>query len=156
MNFYRELGFLIFGSRLRRLSEYFLSEINGVYAQEGIGFDASWFPVFYLLSKGKAVAIQELAETMIVSHSAASQLVGVLKARGLVKAARSLHDGRKQLIELTPNGDALLQRLIPVWEAINKTMEAKADHRLLEELAVAEDSLLQNPLAADVLKTLHA
>ena len=51
MNFYEELGYLVLGSRMRRLSEAFLSEINKTYQSAGISFDASWFPVFYLLSK---------------------------------------------------------------------------------------------------------
>ncbi len=41
MNFYQNLGYLVLGSRLRRLSEAFLSEINRVYQNEGIDFDAS-------------------------------------------------------------------------------------------------------------------
>ena len=58
MSFYHDLGFLIFGSRLRRMSEYYISEINKVYKENGIDFDASWFPVFYLLSRKEEVNLR--------------------------------------------------------------------------------------------------
>ncbi|HAO49511.1 MAG TPA: MarR family transcriptional regulator, partial [Runella sp.] len=67
MNFYQKLGGLILGSRLRRLSEYFLSEVNKVYAEKGIAFDASWFSMFYLISKNEHISLIDIAETLEVS-----------------------------------------------------------------------------------------
>jgi DNA-binding MarR family transcriptional regulator len=155
MNFYQSLGYLIFGSRLKRLSEYFLSEINEVYKKEGIEFDASWFPVFYLLSEHQPVAIQELSETMVVSHSAASQLVTTLKNKGLVSSFKNPADGRKQEISLTQKGEELLKQLLPVWDAINATLtdkieNTKASKALLKTLTAAENKLQENSLAESI------
>ena len=83
MGFYPKLGYLIFGSRLRRLSEYFLAEVNKVYGQQGIAFDASWFPLFYLLSVKDKLTLMDIATELEVSHSAVSQLVTNLKGKGL-------------------------------------------------------------------------
>lgn len=127
-NFYQSLGYLILGSRLRRLSEYYLSKINRVYQQEGIEFDASWFPVFYLLSQHQPINILELSETMQVSHSAASQLITVLKKQGLVKAIQNSKDKRKQEISLTPTGEKLLKVLIPIWETINSCITNRIEN----------------------------
>jgi DNA-binding MarR family transcriptional regulator len=123
MNFYEELGYLVLGSRMRRLSEAFLSEINRTYQNAGINFDASWFPVFYLLSKHDSISIKELSDTTGVSHPAASQLVTNLKLKKLLKTTTSSADGRLQLVQLTKTGRALLEQIIPVWDAINITME---------------------------------
>ena len=49
MNFYQQLGTLVFGTRLKKLSDYFLSEINKVYSDQNIPFEASWFGVFFLV-----------------------------------------------------------------------------------------------------------
>ena len=118
MNLYQSLGYLALGSRLRRLSENFLAEINRAYQNEGIDFDASWFPVFYLLSKNEALSIKELSEQTEVSHPAASQLITNLKNRGLVTSVTCADDGRRQLVQLTDNGRALLAQIMPVWDAI--------------------------------------
>ncbi|MDN3583675.1 MarR family winged helix-turn-helix transcriptional regulator [Mucilaginibacter flavus] len=122
MNLYQSLGYLVLGSRLRRLSEAFLAEINRAYQNEGIDFDASWFPVFYLLSKNDALSIKELSEQIEVSHPAASQLITNLKNRGLVISVTSADDGRKQLVTLTDSGRQLLAQILPMWEAITQAM----------------------------------
>ncbi|HEY4323278.1 MAG TPA: helix-turn-helix domain-containing protein [Mucilaginibacter sp.] len=118
MNLYQNLGYLVLGSRLRRLSENILSEINRAYQNEGIDFDASWFPVFYLLSKNDSLSIKELSEQIEVSHPAASQLITNLKNRKLVTSATCSDDGRRQLVQLTESGRKLLITIIPIWDAI--------------------------------------
>jgi DNA-binding MarR family transcriptional regulator len=123
MNFYESLGYLVLGSRLRRLSEAFLSEINKTYQSAGIEFDASWFPVFYLLSKNESLSIKELSDTTGVSHPAASQLVANLKNKKLLKTSTSADDGRRQLVQFTKKGHALLEQILPVWEAVSLSME---------------------------------
>jgi DNA-binding MarR family transcriptional regulator len=123
MNLYQNLGYLVLGSRLRRLSEAFLAEINRAYHNEGIDFDASWFPVFYLLSKNEALSIKELSEQIEVSHPAASQLITNLKKRDLVTAATCADDGRRQLVTLTQSGRQLLSQILPMWDAISLAMD---------------------------------
>jgi DNA-binding MarR family transcriptional regulator len=123
MNLYQSLGYLVLGSRLRRLSESFLSEINRAYQNEGIDFDASWFPVFYLLSKNDRLSIKELSEQIEVSHPAASQLITNLKNRKLVTSATCADDGRRQLVQLTDSGRELLAQILPIWDAILLAMD---------------------------------
>jgi DNA-binding MarR family transcriptional regulator len=122
MNLYQSLGYLVLGSRLRRLSEAFLAEINRAYQNEGIDFDASWFPVFYLLSKNEALSIKELSEQIEVSHPAASQLITNLKNRELVTSATCTDDGRRQLVTLTESGRKLLAQILPMWDAVSTAM----------------------------------
>ena len=126
MNYYQSLGYLVLGSRLKRLSELFLSEINKSYRAQGIVFETTWFPVFYLLSIHKTLSIQELCEQIEVSHPAASQLITNLKSKGLVTTTTSPEDARKQLVKLTTEGKKLLKKILPVWDAIRETMEEVA------------------------------
>ncbi|WP_127129668.1 MarR family winged helix-turn-helix transcriptional regulator [Pseudoflavitalea rhizosphaerae] len=126
MNFYESLGFLVLGSRLRRLSENFLSDVNRVYAEHQLKFDASWFPVFYILSKQKQVSIRYIADELAVSHSAISQLVSSLQEKGLLKTTASAEDGRKKVVTFTAKGQKLQQQIEPVWNALSKAMEELA------------------------------
>ncbi|GGH20896.1 MarR family winged helix-turn-helix transcriptional regulator [Mucilaginibacter phyllosphaerae] len=122
MNLYQSLGYLVLGSRLRRMSETFLSEINRIYQNEGIDFDASWFPVFYLLSKNDSLSIKELSGQTEVSHPAASQLITNLKNRKLVETTVSADDGRRQMVQFTDKGRDLLKQILPIWDAISAGM----------------------------------
>ncbi len=122
MNFYQKLGPLVFGTRLKRLSDYFLSEVNKVYADLGIPFEASWFGVFYLLKQNESLSIIDMAETLEISHSAVSQLVKNLENKKLLEIKNSDDDGRKKLVRLTEEGKMLLEKIIPVWDSLSQTM----------------------------------
>nr|WP_294943049.1 MarR family transcriptional regulator [uncultured Mucilaginibacter sp.] len=127
MNLYQSLGYLVLGSRLRRMSETFLAEINRIYQNEGIEFEASWFPVFYLLSKNESLSIKELSDQTEVSHPAASQLIASLKNKGMVETSVCTDDGRRQLVQFTKKGRSVLNQILPIWEAINNSMMELAE-----------------------------
>jgi DNA-binding MarR family transcriptional regulator len=151
MNLYQSLGYLVLGSRLRRLSETFLAEINRIYQTEGIEFDASWFPVFYLLSKNDSLSIRELSDQTGVSHPAASQLITNLKTKDIVETTVSTDDGRKQLVQFTEKGKAILNQILPIWGAITKSMdEMSKDAPAMEGLLPAITALEDNFKAADL------
>jgi DNA-binding MarR family transcriptional regulator len=159
MSFYASLGYLVFGSRLRRLSEYFLMEVNKVYEQAGIAFDASWFPVFYILSRQQNIPLIDIAEQLEVSHSAVSQLITGLKKKGLVKTAPCPDDGRRQLVMLSKKGEELLQQVQPVWAAITDAMKELTDeHRqsrlLLEAVSQVEGAVQETPLSVRILASM--
>ena len=160
MNLYQSLGYLVLGSRLRRLSEGFLAEINRTYQNEGIDFDAGWFPVFYLLSKNGSLSIKELSEQTEVSHPAASQLISNLKNRNLVTSAACADDGRKQLVQLTESGRQLLEQILPIWNAILSAMddlilEEPACRELLPAIGSLEDAFKSAPLSHRISNRLH-
>ena len=123
MNFYQSLGYLVFGSRLKRLSESFINDVNAVYKNHKIPFDASWFPVFYILSQKKEVSIREISDELNITHSAASQLVSGLQEKGLIKSAVSKIDARHKVVKFTAKGEKLLEKIKPVWNALQKAME---------------------------------
>ena len=127
MNFYQDLGFLVFGSRLKRLGDTFINDVNRIYKNHKIPFDASWFPVFYILSQKKEVSIKEISDNLNVSHSAISQLINNLQQKGLIKSIISKKDARHKAITFTVKGEKLLQKIQPVWNALEKAMTELAE-----------------------------
>lgn len=151
MNFYRDLGYLVFGSRLRRLSELFLSDVNNIYKAHKIPFDASWFPVFYILSAEGEISIRKISDELGISHSAASQMVSSLQEKGYIKSTVSKKDARHKVVTFTPKGQKLLQKIQPVWKGLQGAMEelagGEAESRLiLTALAQIEDKLQEKTL----------
>ena len=156
IDFYQSLGHLVLGSRLRRVSEQFFSEINKIYQAKNIAFEASWFPVFYRLSQEPAISIRHLANELQVSHSAMSQLVSHLRKKGFLITEGSDEDARKQVISLTSAGEALLDQVLPVWNEIKVAMytleqENPAAANFLQSLEALEDALNANPLSERVI-----
>src|ERR1700733_8837551 len=151
MNFYRNLGFLVFGSRLRRLSEAFLSDVNNIYKAHKIPFDAAWFPVFYILSKEGEVSIRQISNQLGISHSAASQMVSSLQEKGLIKSTVSKKDARHKVVAFTPKGQKLLQKIKPVWAALQTAMQElgggeEESKKVLITLTQIEDKLKEKTL----------
>jgi len=146
MNFYQQLGFLVFGSRLKRLGDTFINDVNRIYKNHKIDFDASWFPVFYILSQRKEVSIKEISGELNVSHSAISQLVSGLQQKGLIKSVTSKKDARHKAITFTAKGEKLLKKIKPVWIALQKAMEELTaentpSKKVLPALAGIEESI---------------
>jgi DNA-binding MarR family transcriptional regulator len=151
MNFYQDLGYLVFGSRLKRLSEAFLNDVNKIYKSHKIPFDASWFPVFYILSQKKEVSIKEVADDMNVSHSAASQLISNLQQKGLIKSVVSTKDARHKVIRFTAKGEKLLLKIKPVWTALQDAMDelmqtSSESKKILTALTKVEKQLQERTL----------
>ncbi len=156
MDFYQELGPLVFGTRLKRLSDYFLSEVNKVYSENGIPFEASWFGVFYLLDKHQELSIFEIAETLEVSHSAVSQLVKVLVAKQLINQQDSPYDGRKKVISFSKSGQELLTQIKPIWKALDQIMnELMVENKVLAELYKLEYKFVSSSLSTLVNQQIH-
>jgi DNA-binding MarR family transcriptional regulator len=151
MNFYRDLGFLVFGSRLKRLGDTFINDVNRIYKNHKIAFDASWFPVFYILSQKKEVSIKEISDSLNVSHSAISQLINNLQQKGLIKSITSKKDARNKAITFTAKGEKLLQKIQPVWNALEKAMNELAEEstyskKILKALTGLESGIKKQSL----------
>ena len=159
MNIYKDLGFLILGSRLRRMSEYFLAEVNKVYEAKGMPFEAGWFPLFFIVSRGESVSLRAVADELGTSHSAVSQLVKNLKRRGLIKTLTDTADKRSQLIQLTQQGKELQNELIPIWKEIGASLSGMKDIHpdiayFLPALENLEDHFEKQPLSDIILEKL--
>jgi len=151
MNFYRQLGFLVFGSRLRRLSESFLGDVNNIYKAHKIPFDAAWFPVFYILSREEEVSIRKISDQLNISHSAASQMISGLQEKGYIKSTVSKKDARHKVVTFTPKGQKLLQRIQPVWTALQKAMEELSDGEAESQKILVALSQIENKLEEKTL-----
>lgn len=147
MHFYQQAGFLVLGSRLRRLGDNLINDVNAVYRNQNIDFDASWFPVFYILSVEKEVSINEIANELKTSHSAVSQLVKSLIDKGYLKSKRSNIDARQKAISFTAKGSKLFFKIHPVWKALQQAMEELfPSENVLNLLTEAEVRLTEQSL----------
>lgn len=159
MNFYQQLGFLVFGSRLKRLGDTFLSDVNKIYKSHNIQFDASWFPVFYILSEKEEVSIKEISDDLNVSHSAISQLITSLQQKGLIRSVVSKKDARHKAITFTAKGQKLLAKIQPVWNALQQAMEELSNEnsqskKILDTLTAMEKNLQKETVFDRVEKKL--
>ncbi|MCA6073521.1 bifunctional helix-turn-helix transcriptional regulator/GNAT family N-acetyltransferase [Fulvivirga sedimenti] len=152
---YKKAGFLTLGSRLKRLGDRALTEVRTVYSQSEVVFETSWFPVFYVLQQKPKCSILELSRELEVSHSAISQLIAQLERKGLIDIRISNEDQRRKEIVLTPEGNLLMEKVLPMWRAFEMSFREHLDPSLLQTLDDLEAALDSGQIASTALDILH-
>ena len=148
-----------FGTRLRRLSERLDREVQEIYRVAGFEFEPRWFAVVTALKADGPASVGELAARIGVTHAAVSQVRSALAARGLIEAIADPADQRRQVMTLTPEGHAAVERLEPLWAAISDStaeLLGACAPELLVQLSGLESGLARQGLAERVLARLAA
>lgn len=115
----RGMGGQALGARLRRLSERIDGDGTRVYAARGVRFEQRWFGVLnQLILKGSS-SVGELAATMRITHVSVSQSCRSLEKAGIIASVADTNDARRRVLTLTPEGQALVAELAPLWSAFN-------------------------------------
>ena len=132
------------GTRLRHLLETLDSGVAAVYPQLGLadGFRPRFTPVVRALAADGPVSIRELADTLGVTHSAASQTVAQMVRQDLVVTEAGT-DARRRIVRLTAKAEALLPALEREWAATVTAVRA-----FEAELAYPLSRLVEEALAA--------
>src|SRR5579863_829149 len=89
------------------------------------------------LPADSAAKIQALADSLLIKHHSAVELVDRLEKRGFVRRTRSRDDRRQVLVSLLPKGQRVLERV--VQQRINEVRAGGS------QLVRAIDALLQDP-----------
>lgn len=147
------------GTRLRHLLDLLESDLGTIYAELGLDEIRPRF-VGYLraLERNGPASVRALARRVGVTHSAASQTVAQLRARGLVDL-RPGQDARERIVHLTEHARNLLPTLHAEWaatEAAAAELEAELGHPLGEVLAAAASALAERPFHQRVLDSARA
>jgi len=104
--------------------------------------ELAWYDVMWALERAPEgrLRMHELADALVVSRSNLTRLADRLEAAGLLRRERGGEDRRGAFAVLTPAGNALRQRMWPVY----------AD--AIEELFDRHLSAAENAMLADMLK----
>jgi MarR family transcriptional regulator, organic hydroperoxide resistance regulator len=139
----------LFGAQLRRLLDQLDGALEAAYAADGLDFRPRFTPVVRLLEEGGPQPIRDLSNALGLSHSAISQTVAEMRARGLVALSPG-RDARQRIVATTPALTALLPRLRRHWAAATaatRALDAEAGG-LVAAVVAANRALADRPFAA--------
>lgn len=134
----------VIAAHLRRLSERLDRDANQVYTQLGVPFEQRWMGVLDLLVRVGPRSVSEIAHDLKISHPSVSQTRSSLIASKLLAERADPNDGRRRVLYLTAKGERLVEKLKPVWAALEQAgrdlnEEAGNIVLLLERLETALD-----------------
>lgn len=124
----REARGAALGARLRRLSERLDRESTRVYSVLGVRFEQRWYGLLNQIILNGPMTVGAIATSLRVTHVSISQARRSLEAAGLVQSLHDEKDARRRSISLTPQGQALIAKLTPLWQALgDSAMELNAE-----------------------------
>ncbi len=96
------------------------------------------FDIVVTLGNTPGMSFKELGSRTLITKGTLTGVVDRLEARGLVNRLACPHDGRSMLVRLTPEGDALFQRifephiafLAPAFESLPECGRKELEKRL--------------------------
>lgn len=115
-----EMGGVALGARLRRLSAAIDTDAARIYAAMGIRFEQRWFGVLNQLALNGSMTVSDLARMLGISHASVSETRQSLEKAGLVLSSPDRQDSRRRTLSLSPSGEALVDRLRPLWRAFDE------------------------------------
>jgi DNA-binding MarR family transcriptional regulator len=139
------------GELLRYVGELVDQGAETQYRAIELDYRPRYTPVLRAISAGAETVTDITARTRL-TQGAISQTIGLMVADGIV-ARRSLEDGRKSGLQLTPRGRKLLRRLEPHWQitfAAISTLEKEIGHPLLRVLEDVATALERQDFAARI------
>ena len=117
----KELQELALGTRLKRLSDTLMGDVGKIYKEQQLDFEPRWFTMLYLLSKEKSLSIIAIADNLKLSHPAVVQFADQMQKHKLVHAKKDKKDARKRMLELSPKGKEIFEKLQPILLQVEKS-----------------------------------
>ncbi|MGD8306195.1 MAG: bifunctional helix-turn-helix transcriptional regulator/GNAT family N-acetyltransferase [Ignavibacteria bacterium] len=118
----------LFGLKLKKIGEELLSQTSKILENSGYFFDKRTIPVLITLLKYESVSVSEMASFLGMTHPAIVQVTGNLTKKGWVASSKSVKDKRITIIKLTRKGEAEFQKIKPLLEEIDDSLESMVNN----------------------------
>jgi DNA-binding MarR family transcriptional regulator len=143
------LGYLVLGTRLKRLAEQLQSGVAEMLVELGSPLQPGQLPLLVAIDQGDGLTIAQLVQAIGTSQPAVSRTLAALQREGLVSLEADADDARVRRPVLTASArhllDAVRSRLFP---AVAGAAEQLCDGLgVLETLATLEQRNREQPFA---------
>tara|TARA_B100002019_G_scaffold91560_1_gene78941 strand:- start:138 stop:602 length:465 start_codon:yes stop_codon:yes gene_type:complete len=122
MQLYNDMGRLGLGSRLKRISDRLIQDVNDIYQSQGIDLEASCFPLLFLISRDGPISLRIAEAQLGTSQPLISQKAKILQDRGLISLVRDPEDGRARQMSMTEKGQDVIAKAQPIWHKMDQAM----------------------------------
>ena len=145
MNAIDQAGILAISTRLQRLSDQIRKDGLLLYKEYGIEFEPKWFPVIYALHIKNVLSVVEIATEIGYAHPSTISLLKELEKEKLIQSKKDKTDERKRLIQLSPKGRQLIEKMQPVWKIMvaGITDLTNTKNKLMDAINEVEEQMQQ-------------
>lgn len=140
-DFIKELKFVGFTARIKRLSDSLLYDARKVYETNNMEIEPNWHLVFLLLKDKRRLTVTEMAKDLGFSHPALIKITKQMKYRGYLVTNTDITDKRCQILELSKKGLEMLPEFEERWKRFRIATAELVGEKLLNELTLLEQRL---------------
>lgn len=145
-DFLKELEFVGFTARIKRISDSLMYDARKVYEDLGIGIEPNWHLIFLLLKKENQLTVTQIAQKLQFSHPAIIKITKKMKEKGYLISITDSKDSRKQLLQLSEKGVKELPLFEKEWDKIETIIKEFVDQDVLDKLQGIEEKLNESGL----------
>lgn len=145
-DFLKELEFVGFTARIKRISDSLMYDARKVYEDLGIGIEPNWHLIFLLLKKENQLTVTQIAQKLQFSHPAIIKITKKMKEKGYLVRITDANDSRKQLLQLSEKGLKELPLFEKEWDKIERIIKEFVDQDFLDKLQGIEEKLNESGL----------
>ena len=150
----RSLGFLMLGTRLKRIGERLQADATRIATAQGVTVLSSQYPFLGAIDQFGPLTVGDMAVAVGITQPGVTRSIAQLAKQGMVKVRPGRDDRRQRIISLTAAGRAEVEiGKKDVWPRVDAAV-ADLCHGLsgplLDQLAALEAGLAERPLDARV------
>ncbi|UTW66438.1 MarR family transcriptional regulator [bacterium SCSIO 12643] len=116
-DFVKELGYLGFTMRLKRISDTLMHEGRRLYSELDVDIEPNWFVVFKLLQSRGAMTVTQIAECVMMAHPSVITITNKMLNAGYLVSEKDPEDSRKRLLDLSDRAEKMLPKYEKIWDA---------------------------------------
>jgi len=142
-DFIKELGYLAYSTRLKRLSDNLMQSGRRMYQKLDIDIEPNWYLIFKLLEKNNKMGVMEIAEALQLAHPSIITICNKMENAGYLISGKSNNDSRKRVLSLSKKAKNKMPEYNSIWQAGIDAME----HTLKSINALEHMELLEQRFA---------
>ncbi len=139
-DFVKELGYLGFTMRLKRISDAMMHEGRRLYSDLDVDIEPNWYVIFKLLKSRGAKSVTEIAESIRMAHPSVIHITNKMMDAGYLISEKDPTDSRKRVLDLSTRAIKKLPEYEKIWDAGESGVEkALKGLDALELISTLED-----------------
>ena len=155
-DFVKELGYLGFTMRLKRVTDLLLHSGRSLYQELGLDIEPNWYVIFKLLKSRGPMCVTDIADAIKMAHPSVITLTNKMMNAGYLTSTKSETDSRKRNLSLSQSALDVLPQYEKIWDAGEKGVEeALGKMNALEFITSLEDIFFDENFKERTLKQLQ-
>ena len=155
-DFVKELGYLGFTMRLKRISDAMMHEGRRLYSGLDVDIEPNWYVIFKLLKSRGAMSVTEIAESIMMAHPSVITITNKMMNAGYLVSEKSKEDSRKRVLDLSERSIKMLPEYEKIWVSGEKAIEsAIGDTNAVEIITLLEDRFFNHGFRTRTLEQLN-